>query len=95
VLLVAPSSPKIILRKGYHLIAAALFLPAFFWDPALLSASLAIAFAALVAAEVARVMRAPLVGRAIQEFMQVRRRRGEGGFTLHWGGPTAKKPCNA
>jgi hypothetical protein len=67
---------QIILRKGYHLIAAALFLPAFFWDPPMLGASLAIAFAALGAAEVARVTGAPLVGAAVQEFMQVGRRGG-------------------
>jgi len=62
---------QIILRKGYHLVAAALFLPAFFWDLPLLCASLAIAFAALVAAEVARCAHVPVLGRAVQVFMQV------------------------
>ncbi|KAI8471291.1 MAG: hypothetical protein J3K34DRAFT_417709 [Monoraphidium minutum] len=62
--------PQIILRKGYHLVAAALFLPAFFLDLPLLCASLAIAFAALAAAEVARCTRLPLAGAAVQAFMQ-------------------------
>jgi hypothetical protein len=52
-------------------VAAALFLPAFFLDLPLLCASLAIAFAALVAAEVARCTGLPVVGAAVQGFMQV------------------------
>ncbi|GBF96026.1 hypothetical protein Rsub_08841 [Raphidocelis subcapitata] len=63
------AAPQIILRKGYHLIAVALFLPAFFWDTPLLAAALAIAFAVLGAAEAARVTRLPLVGAAVQSFM--------------------------
>lgn len=72
--LYSPPITQIILRKGYHLVAAALFLPAFFWDLPLLCISLAIAFAVLAAAEVARCMRVPLLGEAIQGFMQVRGR---------------------
>jgi dolichol kinase len=47
--------PRIVLRKGYHLVALALFLPAFYADLPLLCVALAIAFAALVATEGVRV----------------------------------------
>lgn len=61
---------QIIVRKGYHLLAVALFLPAYALDLPLLAVSLAIAFALLVACEVARCVGAPLLGPAIQEFMK-------------------------
>lgn len=64
------AAPQIILRKGYHLLAAILFIPAFFWDLPMLCTSLAIAFAALAAAEVLRCLHVPLLGPAVQEFMQ-------------------------
>lgn len=63
---------QIVLRKGYHIIAAVLFMPAFFWDLPMLAVSLAIAFAALVAMEILRCARVPVVGAAVQRFMQVR-----------------------
>ena len=45
-------------------------MPAFFWDLPLLCASLAIAFAVLATAEIARCARVPFIGDAIQGFMQ-------------------------
>lgn len=62
---------QIIVRKVYHLLAMGLFVPVFFWDLQLLALSLAIAFAALVLLEVLRCMRLPLLGQAVQDFMQV------------------------
>jgi dolichol kinase len=59
-------------RKVYHLLALGLFVPVFFWDLQLLGLSLAIAFAALVLLEVLRCLRLPLLGRAVQQYMQVR-----------------------
>ena len=46
--------PTIILRKGYHLLAVALFLPVLFNEPYLLAMSMGLAFAGLVAVEVVR-----------------------------------------
>jgi hypothetical protein len=63
---------QIVLRKGYHLLAAVLFIPVFFLDLEMLCVSLAIAFAALVAVEVMRCLKVPLLGQAVQKFMQVR-----------------------
>jgi hypothetical protein len=62
---------QIIVRKVYHLLAMGLFVPVFFWDLQLLALSLAIAFAVLVLLEVLRCMRLPLLGQAVQDFMQV------------------------
>lgn len=59
------------MRKVYHLLAMGLFVPVFFWDLQLLSLSLAIAFAVLVLLEVLRCIRIPLIGQAVQNFMQV------------------------
>lgn len=70
--------PQIVLRKGYHLLAVALFLPAFAADLPLLCAALAVAFAALAAAEVARCCSVPRLGRIVEAFMQVGG-RGEAG----------------
>ncbi|MEW5297336.1 MAG: hypothetical protein WDW36_000552 [Sanguina aurantia] len=61
--------PHTIMRKGYHLLALALFLPAFAWDVRMLQASLAIAFAVLVAAEALRCASLPHVSPALQRFM--------------------------
>ena len=49
-------------RKGYHGLAVALFLPAAAWEPQLLGVSLAIAFALLAAVELVRVADLPLIG---------------------------------
>lgn len=49
-------------RKGYHLLALGLFLPALLWEPQLLSISLAIAFALLVVLEIMRLGGVPYVG---------------------------------
>ena len=68
-----PPAPQIILRKGYHLLAAALFLPAFFLDLPMLCASLAVALAALVAAEALRCNAMPWLGPRVQSFMEVGR----------------------
>lgn len=68
--------PQIVLRKGYHLLAVALFLPAFAADLPLLCAALAVAFAALAAAEVARCCSVPRLGRIVEAFMQVGGRGG-------------------
>jgi dolichol kinase len=57
-------------RKVYHVLAMALFVPVFFWDLQLLALSLAIAFAALALLEVTRCLRLPLLGAAVQQFMQ-------------------------
>lgn len=60
------------MRKVYHLLAMGLFVPVFFWDLQLLALSLAVAFAVLVLLEVLRCIRVPLLGWAVQDFMQVR-----------------------
>jgi hypothetical protein len=62
---------QIIVRKVYHLLAMGLFVPVFFWDLQLLALSLAIAFAALVLCELLRCTHSPLLGQAVQTFMQV------------------------
>ena len=49
-------------RKGYHLLALGLFLPALLWEPQLLSISLAIAFALLVVLEILRLGGVPRIG---------------------------------
>ncbi|KAK9795962.1 hypothetical protein WJX73_008372 [Symbiochloris irregularis] len=61
--------PTIIVRKGYHILALALFLPALLLEPQLLALSLGIAAAALAAAEILRVGRFPLIGARIHSFM--------------------------
>jgi dolichol kinase len=61
--------PQIVLRKGYHLLAALLFIPVFFLDRQLMCVSLAIAFAALVGVEAARCLRVPLLGDWVHTFM--------------------------
>jgi dolichol kinase len=62
--------PRIVVRKGYHLLAIALFLPAFLADPEMLCLSLGVALSALVALEVARCARLPWLGPAVQAYMQ-------------------------
>lgn len=61
--------PHVVMRKGYHLVAILLFLPAFGWDLRMLQASLAVAGGALVLAELARCAGPPLVRQAIGGFM--------------------------
>ncbi|BDA46982.1 probable dolichol kinase at C-terminar half [Coccomyxa sp. Obi] len=61
--------PTIIVRKGYHILAMALFTPALLLEPQLLSISLAIAAALLVVVEVLRVGNVPILGPKIHRFM--------------------------
>lgn len=61
--------PNIILRKGYHVLAVALFLPALLTQPQLLGIALACAFAVLVAVEVLRTGNIPGVSQYIDNFM--------------------------
>ena len=56
-------------RKGYHIIALLLFLPALALEPELLAVALAVAFAALLALEAVRVGGVPRVSRALTGFM--------------------------
>lgn len=69
-LLRALAVPHIVMRKGYHLIAILLFLPAFGWDARMLQASLAVAAAVLAFAEVLRCCGPPAVQAAIGSFMR-------------------------
>ncbi|GIL77590.1 hypothetical protein Vretifemale_6998 [Volvox reticuliferus] len=61
--------PHIVMRKGYHLLAIVLFLPAFGWDVRMLQASLAVAGAVLVFVELLRCLGPPQLRRAIGGFM--------------------------
>jgi len=61
--------PNIIVRKGYHILAVALFLPALFTQPQLLGIALACAFAVLVAVEVIRTGNIAGVSKYIDNFM--------------------------
>ena len=54
--------PTILVRKGYHLLALALFAPALTLEPQLLAVSLAVALALLVAVEVVRLGQVPFIG---------------------------------
>ena len=58
----AHAMPTILVRKGYHLLALALFAPALILEPQLLAVSLAVAVALLVAVEVVRLGQVPFVG---------------------------------
>ena len=49
------SSPSSVCAQGYHILAAALFLPALLLEPRLLAVALAIAAAAFIAVEVLRI----------------------------------------
>ncbi len=73
------------MRKGYHLLAAALFLPALAAQPALLGRALAGAFAALAAAEAARVGGLPALAPRLHAFMApfVDARDGGAFFVTH------------
>ncbi|KAG2439482.1 hypothetical protein HXX76_004836 [Chlamydomonas incerta] len=68
-LLRALAVPHIVMRKGYHLVAILLFAPAFGWDVRMLQASLAVAGAVLVFAELLRCCGPPALRRAIGGFM--------------------------
>jgi dolichol kinase len=61
--------PNIILRKGYHILAVALFLPALFSQPQLLGIALAGAFAVLAAVEVLRTGNIDGISTRIHSFM--------------------------
>ena len=61
--------PHIVLRKGYHLLALALFIPALRWEPTLLQLAFAAAFALLAAAELLRVLDVPSISCRISVFM--------------------------
>ena len=58
----ARALPTILVRKGYHLLALGLFLPALLWEPQLLAVSLAIALALLILLEVIRLGEVPYLG---------------------------------
>ena len=60
----AHAVPTILVRKGYHLLALGLFLPALLWEPQLLAVSLAIALALLVVLEIVRLGDIPHVGKS-------------------------------
>lgn len=60
--LAAHAVPTILVRKGYHLLALGLFLPALLWEPQLLAVSLAIALALLVVLEIVRIGEIPYIG---------------------------------
>ncbi|GLI62950.1 hypothetical protein VaNZ11_005804 [Volvox africanus] len=62
--------PHIVMRKGYHLLAIVLFLPAFGWDVRMLQASLAVAGAVLVFVELLRVLGPRQLRHAIGGFMK-------------------------
>ena len=57
-----PSTPSCAVRKGYHLLAVALFLPALLLEPQLLGVALAAALAALLAVEALRLSGLPWIG---------------------------------
>ena len=61
----AHAMPTILVRKGYHLLALGLFLPALLWEPQLLALSLAIALALLVVLEVVRLGDVPYIGETL------------------------------
>jgi dolichol kinase len=63
------TTPRILLRKVFHVIAAALAAPAAVRDPELLRVAFAAAFAALAAAEGARAGGVPRLGPAIHALM--------------------------
>ncbi|KAL0035579.1 hypothetical protein WJX79_000184 [Trebouxia sp. C0005] len=65
----AHAVPTILVRKGYHLLALGLFLPALLWEPQLLAVSLAIALALLVVLEIVRIGEIPYIGDYIHKFM--------------------------
>ncbi|KAK9866795.1 hypothetical protein WJX84_005754 [Apatococcus fuscideae] len=62
-------APTIIIRKGYHLLAMGLFLPALFLDPPFLALALSIALALLILIEAIRVAQLPYLGAKIHGFM--------------------------
>ena len=57
----ASSAPNAV-RKGYHLLAVSLFLPALLLEPQLLGVALAAAFALLLAVEALRLSGVPGIG---------------------------------
>lgn len=61
--------PNIILRKGYHVLAVSLFLPALLSQPQLLGMALAVAFAGLLAVEVLRTGGIPHISTRLHQFM--------------------------
>ena len=56
-------------RKGYHIIALLLFLPALALEPELLAVALAVAFAGLLSLEAVRVGGVPRLSKALTGFM--------------------------
>ncbi|KAL4424664.1 hypothetical protein ABPG77_004471 [Micractinium sp. CCAP 211/92] len=61
--------PSILVRKGYHLLAVGLFLPALLLEPQLLGVALGGAFLALLAVEAARLSGLPGIAPRIHAFM--------------------------
>lgn len=57
------------MRKGYHALAVALFLPCLLLEPGLLGLALAVAFAVLVAVEAVRLAGLPRISTAVHGFM--------------------------
>jgi dolichol kinase len=61
--------PNILLRKGYHILAVSLFLPALFSQPQLLGIALAGAFAVLAVVEVLRIGNISGISTRVHSFM--------------------------
>lgn len=61
--------PVILVRKGYHLLAAALFVPALLTAPQLLALAMSIALALMAVLEVVRLAQLPVLGPRLQSFM--------------------------
>jgi dolichol kinase len=62
--------PNIVLRKYYHLLAVALFVPSILLEPGLVSLSFAVALSLFVLMEYIRLARLPPFGASMHQFMQ-------------------------
>lgn len=61
-ILTTPVLPSTAVRKGYHVLAVSLFLPALLLEPQLLGVALAAALTLLLAVEALRLSGLPLIG---------------------------------
>jgi dolichol kinase len=61
--------PHIVLRKGFHVLAFAMFSPVLVSDPILLSLALAVAFVLMALVELVRALRVPIVSGVLSSFM--------------------------
>mmetsp|Transcript_15123 Transcript_15123/g.42381 ORF Transcript_15123/g.42381 Transcript_15123/m.42381 type:complete len:354 (+) Transcript_15123:76-1137(+) len=61
--------PNIVVRKLYHILAVAIFLPGLLFEQHLLAVASAIAFAAIAALELIRIGRIPPLGSKLNKFM--------------------------